>query len=165
MGEPVQLRRAVGWISVVAGAVGLAWGVASFVLLGAQSSVWAAPLLLILYVLGSALPLAFLLVGWRLAHPRPEPPATPRDVTPVPVVPEGEAAALRVPIDACPECGFLGIRMPTIHDGLWPGGGETGARMVCPRCDWQGLPASFATTEDYAEFTRELNASRGGSSA
>lgn len=161
----MDLRRAVGWICVGGGALGLVVVVGSFVQLALRSSPWAAPLVLLVFALGSALPLAFLLVGWRLAHPRPEPPATPRAVSPVPVVPASDAAVLRVPIDACPDCGFLGIRMPTIHDGLWPGGGETGARMVCPRCDWQGLPASFTSPEAYAEFTRDLNAGRGGAGA
>ena len=147
------------------GTLGLIVVVGLFVQLVSRTTIWAAPLILLLYALGSALPLAFLLVGWRLAHPRPEPPAVARVVTPVPVVPASDAAALPTPIDACPECGFLGIRMPTIHDGLWPGGGETGARMVCPRCDWQGLPASFVSAESYAEFTRDLNAKRSGEAA
>lgn len=163
----MDLRRVVGWILVGLGGSGLAFALAALFVSSRGVSLVMLPSLVLGLLVFLALPLAFLLVGWRLSHPRALAEAIrPRAVTPVSVVPEAEAAALRIPIDACPDCGYLGIRMPTIHDGLWPGGGETGARMVCPRCDWQGLPASFVTPESYAEFTRELNARRsGGASA
>ena len=158
----MDLRRAAGWLFVVLGAIGIVLSLVFVVTttrgLGVLLGLLALPLV-------AALPLALLVVGWGMTHPRAEARSpTPRVVTPVPPVPESDAAALKLPIEACPDCGYLGIRMPAIHDGLWPGGGETGARMVCPRCDWQGLPASFPTTESYAEFTRDLN-TRGGEGA
>ena len=86
--------------------------------------------------------------------------STPRRmrVRPTGAITDADVSDLPEPITACPDCGYLAIRMPGIGDGLWPGGGETGSRMVCPRCDWQGLPVSFERREDYAEFLRELAA-------
>lgn len=62
------------------------------------------------------------------------------------------------PFSACPRCAFLGVRMAGLGDGLWPGGGETGGRFVCPRCDWQGLPVEFDDADAYGKFVEALRA-------
>lgn len=87
----------------------------------------------------------------------------PIDVTPradrrppIPPVDDATLADVPEPVTACPECAFLGVRMPEIRDGLWPGGGELGSRVVCPRCGYQGLAVRFETREDYGAFLREL---------
>lgn len=155
----MEFRRSAGWFFVVFGAVGIVFSaivaVTALPGLGILLGIVAFPFV-------AALPLAMFVVGWRLTHPRAPSgePIARRRVEPVPIVPDADAGALPLPITACPDCGFLGIRMPTIHDGLWPGGGETGARMACPRCDWQGLPVSFRTGEAYADFVRSLHADR-----
>lgn len=86
------------------------------------------------------------------ATPRPDrrPPVLPVDDTTLADVPE--------PVTACPDCGFLGIRMLGIRDGVWPGGGEIGDKMTCPRCGYQGLALRFDTRADYGEFLRDLHA-------
>jgi hypothetical protein len=66
-------------------------------------------------------------------------------------------AQLDGPVSACPRCGYLGVRAPGVRDGLWPGGGETGARFVCPRCQYQGIPIEFDNGDDYAQWVRELH--------
>lgn len=98
----------------------------------------------------------------RRLHPEREEPARARPrPAPMPAVPDAELADLPQPVSACPDCGYLGIRMPAIGDGLWPGGGELGDRMVCPRCQWQGLPVRFDRREDYGAFLRDLSEGRG----
>jgi len=73
-----------------------------------------------------------------------------------PPVPDAAALAdLKEPVTACPECGFVGIRMAGIQEGAWPGGGSM-MKVVCPRCDYVGLPLEFAKREDYAAFLAEL---------
>lgn len=95
---------------------------------------------------------------WR-AHPDAAVSTGPRVVPQGPVPPPAgeDLAALREPVTACPDCGFVGLRMPGIRDGAWPGGGEL-VKMVCPRCGYQGMPVEFATREEYARFLRELAA-------
>jgi len=44
---------------------------------------------------------------------------------------------------ACPRCGSVDLRMPTVQDGLWPGGGETNF-LVCAGCGYRGMPILFA---------------------
>jgi hypothetical protein len=46
-------------------------------------------------------------------------------------------------IPACPRCGSLEMRMPTVQDGMWPGGGETNFQ-VCAVCGYRGMPILFA---------------------
>lgn len=79
-------------------------------------------------------------------RPRPVPSPTQEDLRDVPE-----------PVSACPDCGFLGIRMPGIQDGAWAGGGQI-MFQVCPRCHYRGHPIVFGAREDYAEFVRELAA-------
>ncbi|HEX2021797.1 MAG TPA: hypothetical protein VHH36_03740 [Candidatus Thermoplasmatota archaeon] len=114
-------------------------------------------------VFGLGVPLAFVLIGRRLAFPsvRKETTAPPRArPPPMPVPAPEDVADLPKPVTACPDCGFLGIRMPQVADGLWPGGGELGDRKVCPRCGWQGLAVSFQTGEAYRAFLQDLAAGR-----
>lgn len=105
-------------------------------------------------------PLAILLVGARLMR-GPDvraltapPPA--RRVGVVPLPGPDDVSGLPTPITACPDCGYLGVRMPTLEDGLWPGGGELGDRKVCPRCAYQGLVPSFPDGESYRAFVASL---------
>lgn len=81
--------------------------------------------------------------------PLPEPVSAPAADDDLSFVPE--------PVQACPRCGFLGIRPPGVQDGVFPGGGEL-VMQVCPRCDYRGLPLRFDKREDYAAFLRELSA-------
>lgn len=76
--------------------------------------------------------------------PRPVPPPSEADLRDVPE-----------PVSACPDCGFLGIRMPGIQDGVWPEGGQI-VFQVCPRCHYRGQPLTFSRREDYALFVDEL---------
>lgn len=100
---------------------------------------------------------AVTVVGWRLAFPPPFAPVPrARPVGPVPVPSEDAVRGLRMPVTACPDCGYLGLRMPQRGDGLWPGGGELGERRVCPRCGYQGIAVSFGTGEDYRAFVAGL---------
>lgn len=112
-------------------------------------------------------PLVAFLAWWHVRARRLGREALPpHRPLPTPVAPPDEDAAIEVsvvakldgPVSACPECGYLGIRAPGIRDGLWPGGGETGGRFVCPRCDWQGIPVEFEDGDAYAAFVRGLNA-------
>lgn len=63
---------------------------------------------------------------------------------------------LPFPLTACARCGYPAVRFPGIRDGVWPGGGETGARFVCPRCGFQGIPVEFEAREDYRDFLAQL---------
>lgn len=95
---------------------------------------------------------------------RPEPPLAKADLAPradrrppIPPVPDSELADLPEPVSACPDCGFLGIRMLSLQDGAIPGGSELGDKMTCPRCGYQGLAVRFDKRADYGEFLRDLN--------
>lgn len=77
-------------------------------------------------------------------------------VPPVPRVPAEALASLPEPVTACPQCGFLGIGMPSVAHGGWVGGGEI-AMAVCPRCRYQGQALSFRKRDDYAAFVAELH--------
>lgn len=161
----MDLRRAGGAVVMTSGLVGLA--MAAFMLLsGLPTSPGGETWVQALSLLGFALlvlpiPLALVLVGRRLAFPAApgfEPPRARAPLPPMPVPPPEAVADLPQPVTACPACGFLGIRMPEIGDGLWPGGGELGNRQVCPRCGYQGVAASFPTGEAYRAFLQELAA-------
>lgn len=98
-------------------------------------------------------------IARRLLRPEPlDMDATPRADRRPPVPPVDDAAlgAVPEPVTACPDCGFLGIRMLGISDGVWPGGGEIGDKMTCPRCGYQGLAMRFERREEYGAFLREL---------
>lgn len=82
----------------------------------------------------------------RPARPRPRPVSMPT---------EEDLRDVPEPVSACPDCGFLGIRMPNVEDGVWPGGGQI-MFQVCPRCHYRGQPLVFARREDYHEFIAEL---------
>lgn len=109
-------------------------------------------------VTGLILPfIVFFLLHRRLRHGNVEfeqgrPRVPPR---PVPHVGGADISTLPEPVTACPDCGFLGIRSPGIQDGVWPGGGELVA-VLCPRCDYRGLPLLFPRREDYAEYVDGL---------
>ncbi|HET6406159.1 MAG TPA: hypothetical protein VFH78_16090 [Candidatus Thermoplasmatota archaeon] len=155
------LRKVSGYVAIGLGALGLA---VTTVVLGGQllrARLLDLPILLFGALFGGGMSLAFVLIGRRLVRPpeRLAAGAEPRRraVEPVPLPSAADADSLPKPITACPDCGFLGIRMPTIHDGLWPGGGETGGRFVCPRCDWQGLPVSFPTGSAYVGYVSDLH--------
>lgn len=126
-----------------------------------------APTLLLIPVYGpfallfSPIGLIMLVIYWRVRrarlHPTPIDPTPRRDVRPpIPPVDDEAIAAIPEPVTACPDCAFLGVRMPGIRDGLWPGGGELGDRIVCPRCGYQGLAVRFEKREDYGQFLRDL---------
>lgn len=85
----------------------------------------------------------------------PKPRARP--VHPIPPVAAADLEGVPEPVEACPDCGFLGIRPPGIQDGVWPGGGEL-VLQVCPRCGYRGLPVTFSKREDYGEFLEQLAA-------
>ncbi|MFA5862206.1 MAG: hypothetical protein WDA16_10980 [Candidatus Thermoplasmatota archaeon] len=97
-------------------------------------------------------PFAFLRREWKAAESAP----SHRRVPPPIGVPAEDVSDIPTPITACPDCGYLGVRFLGIRDGVWPGGGETGARFVCPRCGFQGIPLQFDEAADYVEFLREL---------
>lgn len=62
-----------------------------------------------------------------------------------------------MPVTVCPECGFLGVRPPGLHDGVFAGGGEL-IGVVCPRCAYRGLPLQFDDGDDYRAFVAGLRA-------
>lgn len=97
--------------------------------------------------------------GADVDGPKGMPRAAPE---PVPTPGEADVAGLRAPFSACPDCGFLGVRPPGVQDGVWPGGGELVA-MVCPRCDFRGLPVYFDGGDEYREYVADLR--RAGPSA
>ena len=110
--------------------------------------------------LEAATGLVALLVARRVARPSwdydgpaaPPPPAAPFALA------EEDLAAVPEPVVACPHCGYLGIRAPTMGDGGVPGVSELLDKRVCRRCGYQGLPVEFATREDYRGFLRDLSA-------
>lgn len=84
------------------------------------------------------------------------PPPAPRPAPePVPVAPPEAVQSLRTPVTACPDCGFLGVRPPSLGDGVFAGGGEL-IGVVCPRCHYRGIPVEFARGEDYLDYVRKL---------
>lgn len=44
-------------------------------------------------------------------------------------------------------CGNRDVRPQTIHEGLWPGGGEAMGFWTCDRCGWTGTPLLMAPDE------------------
>ena len=87
---------------------------------------------------------------------RVAPSATPRAI-PLVREPTPEAlAALPLPVHACPDCGYLGIRPPTLSDGAFGGGGPMTAQY-CPHCGYRGPPAEFDAAADYAEYVAGLH--------
>jgi hypothetical protein len=161
----MDVRRAAGFVVLAIGAVLLTLAVLS-VGMGALGALARGNLLALLGLVpfalfGIGLPFVMVVVGRRLVRVRPtevEPPspAVPRD--PVGPVQASDLAELKPPFTACPDCGYLGVRAPGIRDGLWPGGGETGGRFVCPRCHYQGIPVEFGSGEEYVAFVRALHA-------
>ena len=85
------------------------------------------------------------------------PTSPPPRVEPVPAPGSDDLVDLPEPVSACPRCGYIGIRMPTLADGVALGGGEIGFH-VCPRCHYRGMPLVFPTREEYGAFVRELHA-------
>ena len=151
--------------------LGVAAFVAAFFAVGYALFVgWiAGPWAGVLLVVGSSVGLVAvvaMVVWWRARRRRTGrealPPHRPMPA-PVPTLGEDETIEVDVlaevdgPFTACPECAFLGVRFPGIRDGLWPGGGETGGRFVCPRCGFQGIPIEFESGDAYAAFVRSLN--------
>lgn len=97
-------------------------------------------------------------LGWRhrqTAFYDPPTPA-PRPNVAVELPDADQLTAIPEPVQACPECGYLGIRAPTLRDGGVPGWSDLGDKRVCPRCGYQGLQVEFKTREDYVEFLRVL---------
>lgn len=84
----------------------------------------------------------------------PHGPAKP----PVPMADDVSLNALREPITACPDCGFLAIRSAGAAGGAYAGGGVLLSACRCPRCGYEGLPIRFAQRDDYARFVAELHA-------
>lgn len=155
----MDARRVSGFIlmglGVVVGLVGVVSALAS---LGRAEGAWLVSLGIARVLLALLLPLVLVRIGHRLAFPRRNEPPAPR-VRPVPPVPEPaleDLAALPMPVLACPDCGFLGVRTPQMRDGLWPGGGELGDRKVCGRCGYQGLVPTFDSPASYGAFVRGL---------
>ena len=58
-------------------------------------------------------------------------------------------------VAACPQCASLALHMPTIADGVWPGGGETNFQ-VCASCAYRGAPMLFDREADYLAFKAAL---------
>lgn len=77
-------------------------------------------------------------------------------VDPVPTPEVVALAGLPEPFDACPSCGYLGIRPPGIGDGGLPQNALMTERL-CPRCGHRGPPVEFASREDYVDFVRQLH--------
>lgn len=97
-------------------------------------------------------------VGWRhrqqVFYDPPMP--APRPNVAVELPDADQLTAIPEPVQACPECGYLGIRAPTLSDGGVPGYSDMGDKRVCPRCGYQGIQVEFRTREDYVEFLRVL---------
>jgi hypothetical protein len=79
-------------------------------------------------------------------------------VEPVPPVTASDIAGIPVPFEACPTCGYLGIRPARFGDGAVPGASEIMSERICPRCSYRGLPVEFDEREDYVEFVDDLQA-------
>ncbi len=101
---------------------------------------------------------ALIWLGW--AFIRRERQATePEGPTPGPVElpPREDLAQIKEPIPACPRCGYLDMKPPTVSDGIWPGGGETNF-LVCGRCACRGQPLVFDDGNAYGAFLEGLGA-------
>lgn len=70
-----------------------------------------------------------------------------------------DLAEVPTPIDACPNCASLGMRMATHEDGAFAGGG---ALMLsrCSECGFVGQPLVFREKADYLAFLRATLAER-----
>ncbi len=139
----MDLRRIAGIVAILAGILPVIYGRIPSKLLG-------------LGLIASGLYLTMRVRGGREARVAPTRSPTPR-VAPVPVPDAETVASLRGPVNACPQCGFLGIRAANVDDGVWPGGGEL-IHKVCPRCNFRGQHIEFETAADYALFVKELAA-------
>jgi hypothetical protein len=102
---------------------------------------------------------AIALVAMRLGRPMEvdlqQPPRADRR-PPVAPIAEADLVDVPEPVTACPDCGFLGIRMLGIQDGTIPGAAEIGDKRTCPRCGYQGLAVEFSTRSEYGAFLRDL---------
>lgn len=75
--------------------------------------------------------------------------------------PEEEAlAALPMPMHACPDCGYVGIRPLDLSEGGYAGGGELLSNHVCPHCGYRGPPAEFDDAETYRQYVLGLRQAR-----
>lgn len=111
---------------------------------------------------------AYFRIARRVMHPEHVPAVVhprPDRRPPVPAPAPEDLEGVPEPTTACPDCGYLGVRMPELRDGLWPGGGELGGRIVCGRCGYQGVPVSFERREEYAAFLREMGTARDADAA
>lgn len=151
-----RLLRLVALVALVVAASGFAWllvglargGDSPFVVAAAAVSALLAGVGFWLLVAVGALR------ATRPAHDAPAPRPMPGPLA----MPDAAALEdLPEPVTACPECGFVGIRMAGIQEGVWPGGGSM-MKVVCPRCNYVGLPLEFARREDYAAFLAEMGA-------
>jgi hypothetical protein len=61
---------------------------------------------------------------------------------------------LPLPIDACPNCASLGMRMATQEDGVFAGGGSLMSSR-CEHCGFVGQPLVFRDRQAYLDFLRE----------
>lgn len=89
-----------------------------------------------------------------------EGPAPPPPVAHGVDVDEVDLSGIPEPVEACPHCGYLGIRAPTVADGGIPGTAEISDVRVCRRCGYRGLATFFETREEYRGFLKGL--ARGG---
>lgn len=135
--------------------------VASFILAGAL--LFAADPWLALFSAGEGL--VMLLVALRLRRRAPgsaSPHPAPESPSPAPRLgidlDEVDFSGVPEPVEACPHCGYLGIRAPTFSDGAVPGVAELSDARVCRRCGYRGVAAVFWTREEYRAFLKALAA-------
>ena len=106
--------------------------------------------------------LLVLAVARRLRRDREEPPVPELGPPPRPAagidLDEVDLSGVREPVEACPHCGYLGIRAPALPDGAIPGAAELMDVRVCRRCGYRGLATVFDTREDYRRFLKGLAA-------
>ena len=153
------MRRVAGTFILLLVGAAVMLAVAMFTMMSApeRASDWLA--FAFALAVAAAILYALMRIGLRLLRPEHVAAALearPHRRPPVrPVAPE-DLAGVPEPVTACPDCGFLGIRMLTLQDGVALGGGEIGDKMNCPRCGYQGLAIRFERREDYGAFLREL---------
>lgn len=155
------MRRLAGWLLITIFVFQFALIVA--ILAATTKEPWAWALAALILLAEGIVLMAHIRISRRVLSPEHVPvDVAPRSSRqpPMPAVQPVDLADVPEPVTACPDCGFLGIRMPGIGDRLWPGGGETGSRIVCPRCDYQGIAVSFDTRTEYGEFLRALEEDR-----
>jgi len=166
----ITLRRALGGLGFGAGLAVAATVVTGIVETVARTGGDLSLLLGLLnrrLLLLAGLAALLLIIGWRLAFPRPRAAAS----APRPGAPAPETEPVPIPSDAvedeegevtaCLRCGSENVAPSTLDDGMILGGGET-LLWVCRRCAWRGQPLTFADPSAYRQFVRGLHEAHAG---